>query len=103
MRTVNPGLAEGLKQGWGGASGGAQRYVNVFEEMARSDTAQAIGGLDQVVAGLSGMFAAEGVGEDERGGEFTGVHEEASAVGGPWCLSVHEDPSRGATVPVISG
>jgi hypothetical protein len=92
MGTVYPGVAEGLKGGRRGAGGGPERYVDVFEEMARSDTAQAIGRLDQVVAGLAGMFAAQDVGEDERSCESTGVHKEASAVGGPWSWFVHGNP-----------
>jgi hypothetical protein len=35
-----------------------QCYVDIFEQIARSDAAQAIGRLDQVIAGLAGMFAA---------------------------------------------
>ena len=79
---------------WGltsAGSSGRQQYarrilnghVDVFKEMAWSDTAQTVGGLDEVVAGPARMLAAEAVGEYERFSQLTGVHEEACAVDGP--------------------
>jgi hypothetical protein len=72
-----------------------ERDINVFKEVARSDAAQSVGRLDQVVHGLSGVFAAESVGEDERLSELTSVHEETSAVGGPRSFNVHKNPPLG--------
>ncbi len=51
--------------------------------MAWSDAAQTVGGFDEVVAGLAGMFTAEAVGENKRFSQLTGVHEETRAVDGP--------------------
>ncbi len=51
--------------------------------MAWSDTAQTVGRLDEVIAGLARMLAAEDVGENERFNQLTGVHKEARAVDGP--------------------
>ena len=67
------------------------RYVDVFKEMSRSDPAQPVGRFDEVVAGSTGMLAAEGVGENERFSQLTGVHEKARAVDGPWSSTAHKN------------
>ena len=72
-----------------------ERDINVFKEVARSDAAQAVGRLDQVVSGLAGMFTAQHVGEDEWLSQLTSVHEETSAVGGPRSFNVHKNPPLG--------
>ena len=59
-------------------------YVDIFEDGAWSDAAKTGRRLDKVVAREAGVLAAERVGEQERFGELTGVHEEASAVDGPF-------------------
>ena len=66
------------------------RYVDVFKEMARSDAAQTIGRLDEVVASLARMLAAQDVGENERFSQLTGVHKKARAVDGPWSFTAHK-------------
>ena len=66
------------------------RYVDVFKEMARSDTAKAVGRFDEVVASLARMFTAEDVDECERFTQLTGVHKKARAVDGPWSVTAHK-------------
>jgi hypothetical protein len=66
-----------------------ERYVNVFKDGLGSDAAYAVRGLDQVIAGASGLFAAERVGEDEWFGELTGAHQETGAVYGPLVVWIH--------------
>jgi hypothetical protein len=60
-----------------------QGYIDVFEDGLSGDPSDAVGGLDQVVAGTAGLFAAESVGEDHRLSELTGAHQETCAVYGP--------------------
>jgi hypothetical protein len=75
----------------GAAAGGRlQRHIDIFEQLARMNAADAFGGLDEVVAGLAGLFASEDVGKDERRGELTGSHNEARAVDGPCAFDVHK-------------
>ncbi len=40
-------------------------HVDVFEDGLRGDTSYAVRGLDEVVAGATGLFAAESVGKNE--------------------------------------
>jgi hypothetical protein len=78
--------------GWGSifiAVGPEERDIDVFEKSLGGDPSYASGELDQVVAGLAGLFAAEGVGEDEGFGELTGSHQETGAVNGPLTFDVH--------------
>jgi hypothetical protein len=80
-----------------------QRHIDVFEQVARMNAADAFGGLDEVVAGLAGLFTTEDVGEDERLGELTGSHEEARAVDGPWAFHVHNASPLGGGLLAVSG
>jgi hypothetical protein len=59
--------------------------VDVFEDAARGDADDAVGGFDEVVAFASAVLAAELVGETESGTELLGLDQEACAVGLP-CL-----------------
>ena len=44
---------------------GRERQVDVFKEGLSGDTSYTGKGLDEVVAGLAGLFAAESVGKNE--------------------------------------
>ncbi len=61
--------------------------------MARSDAAQAIRRLDEVIARVAGMLAAESVSEYQGASELTGVYDETGAIGGPRSFSVHKNSS----------
>ncbi len=60
-----------------------ERHVNVFEDGSGGDAFYAVGGLDEVVAGATGLFATERVGKNERLGELTSTHQETGTVYGP--------------------
>ena len=47
---------------------GRERHVDVFEEGLSGDPFYSGRGLDEVIAGLAGLFAAESVGKNERFG-----------------------------------
>jgi len=66
-----------------------ERDVDVFEEGLGGDPAYAVRGLDEVVAGLAGLFAAESVGKDERFGKLTSAHQETGAVDDPLAFDIH--------------
>ncbi|HLB93151.1 MAG TPA: hypothetical protein VJK27_12480 [Terriglobales bacterium] len=68
---------------------GGEGHVDVFEDGSGVNAGDTVGGLDEVIAGGSGLFTAEGIGEDEWFGELTGAHQKTSAVDGPWALGVH--------------
>jgi len=65
-----------------------QRDVDVFEEGLGGNALDA-GGLDEVVAGASGLFAAESVDKNEWFGELTGAHQKTGAVGDPLVFRIH--------------
>jgi hypothetical protein len=88
---------------WEGCGGKARRstgakrfegHVDVFENGLGGDASHAIGGLDEVVAALAGMFPAKRVGEDQGLGKLTGTHQEAGAVDGVWALEIHSSGLR---------
>ena len=66
-----------------------ERDVDVFEEGLGGDPAYAVRGLDEVVAGPAGLFAAESVGKDERFGELTSAHQKTGAVDDPLAFDIH--------------
>jgi hypothetical protein len=70
-------------------------HINVFEQLAGMNAADAFRGLDEIVAGLAGLFASESVGKNERFGELTGLHEETRAVNGPWIVNAHKNSTLG--------
>src|SRR6266849_861980 len=77
------------------AEGCLQWHIDVLEKGARTNTAKPFRRFDEVVAGLSGMFAPESVGKDERFGELTGSHNEARAVNGPGTFHLHKTSPLG--------
>ena len=80
---------------------GRERDVDIFEDGLGGDPSYAVGGLDEVVAGTAGLFAAESVGKDERFGELTSTHQETGAVDGPLAFKIHSTsftPRRGRYV-----
>ena len=68
---------------------GCQRQVDVFEEGLSCDPSYAGRGLDEIIAGLAGLFAAESVGKYERFGKLTSTHQKTSAVDGPLAFKIH--------------
>jgi hypothetical protein len=62
--------------------------VDVFEESLGGDATDAVGILNQVVARTAGLFAAQRIDKDERFGELTSAHQEASAVDGPLTFKI---------------
>ena len=66
-----------------------ERHVDVFEKGLGGDALYAVAGLDQVVAGAAGLFAAESVGKNEGFGELTSVHQKTGAVDDPFAFGVH--------------
>jgi len=75
---------------WRTKLGGCERHVDVFKENLSGDPSHAVRGLDEVIAGAAGLFAAESVGEDERFGELTRAHQETGAVDGPFAFEIHK-------------
>lgn len=67
-----------------------QGYVYVFKEFSGSDAEETIEDLDQVIACLAGLLAAEGVGENQRVGKLTSAHDETRAIDGPITFHVHD-------------
>jgi len=66
-----------------------KRQVDVLEEGLSGDTSYAGRGLDEVIAGLAGLFAAESVGKNEGFGKLTSAHQKTSAVDGPLAFKIH--------------
>jgi len=69
---------------------GCERHIDVFEEGLAGDAYYAFRGLDEVVAGAAGLFAAERVGKDEWFGELTSAHQETGAIDGPLAFKIHK-------------
>lgn len=87
---MNSGLKSGLKFGkWGMKLRGRERHVDVFEEGLSGDPFYADRGLDEVIAGLAGLFAAESVGKNERFSKLTSAHQKTGAVDGPLAFKIH--------------
>ena len=75
----------------GCAPGGClQRHIDVLEEGPRSNATNPFRGLNEVVTGLAGMFAAESVGENEGLGKLAGSNNEARSVNGPCTFNLHK-------------
>lgn len=70
--------------------GGGERDINVFEQDATGDAANAVGGFDEVIAGLSAVFTPERISEDDRLRELTRTHEKASAIKIPVTFCMHD-------------
>jgi hypothetical protein len=68
-----------------------ERHVNVFKEGLAVDAANAVGGLDEIIAGAAGLFAAERVGKNEALGELTRAHQKPGSIDGPLTFGIHED------------
>src|SRR5882762_4604074 len=87
---VNSGLKSCLKFGnWGIKLRGRERHVDVFEEGLSGDPFYSGRGLDEVIAGLAGLFAAESVGKNERFGKLTSAHQKTGAIDGPLAFKIH--------------
>ena len=80
-----------------------QGHVDVFEKSLGGDALYAFGGFDEVVAGATGLFAAENIRKDERFGELTSAHEETGAIDGPLRFEIHECFFRPAFVRPAGG
>ena len=87
---MNSGLKSGLKFGkWGMKLRGRERHVDVFEEGLSGDPSYSGRGLDEVVAGLAGLLAAESVGKNERFRKLTSAHQKTGAIDGPLAFDIH--------------
>lgn len=62
---------------------GLQRYIDVLKNGSRGDGADPGGGFDQIIAGATLMFAAEGVYKTERFNQRPGLDEKTRAVQSP--------------------
>jgi hypothetical protein len=60
-------------------------HVDILEDLARSDAATAVGGLDQVVTRLATVFATERVDKREGLSELFCLDQEAGAIDVPFC------------------
>ena len=87
---MDSGVKSGLKLGsWGTKLRGRERHVDVFEEGLSGDPSYSGRGLDEVIAGLAGLFAAESVGKNEGFGKLTSAHQKTGAVDGPLMFHIH--------------
>ena len=68
---------------------GRERHVDVFEEGLSGDPFYSGRGLDEVIAGLAGLFAAESVGKNEGFDKLTSAHQKTGAVDGPLMFHIH--------------
>ncbi|MCU1304214.1 MAG: hypothetical protein JWQ87_4498 [Candidatus Sulfotelmatobacter sp.] len=75
--------------GWSRSVALEQRHINILENFLGSDSTNAVGRFDQVVALAAGLLTAESVGEGEAGGELPGFDQEASAIRDPWSCCFH--------------
>ena len=82
------------------AEGCLQGNIDVLEEIAWTNATKPFRGLDEVVAGLAGMLAAEGVGENEGFSNLTCTYNKACAVDGPCTFNLHKaSPVGGRAAP----
>src|SRR5882724_2419809 len=95
----SPGLREApsVRCAAGGCAAGGclQWHIDVLEQSARTNAAEPFRGLDNIIAGVAGMFAAEGVGKNERLGQLTGSNNKARAVNGPRTFHLHKTSPLG--------
>ncbi len=68
---------------------GGERDVDVFEEGLSGDSFYAARELDEVIAGLTGLFAAKSVGKHEGFRKLTGAHQKTRAVNSPLAFEIH--------------
>jgi hypothetical protein len=67
----------------------------------RCDAETALERLDEIIAGIAGMFAAESVGESQGFFQLASAHEKTRAVDGPFICSIHfVSPLGGALLRV---
>jgi len=65
--------------------GRTHQDIDILEDLTRSDTATAVGRLDQVVTRLATMFATERVDKREGLGELFCLDQETGAIDVPFC------------------
>lgn len=66
-------------------AGWPHQYIDVLEDLARSDTAAAVRGLDQVVTRLATVFATECVDKRKWLGQLFCLDQETGAIDVPFC------------------
>ena len=74
----------GISERWPGVAGPSHGNVNVLEDFAGRNATRTVGGVDEIVAFLAGVFAADGVDEGERRVKLPGGDQEAGAIGFPF-------------------
>src|ERR1700746_2556056 len=67
-----------------------QGNVDVFEKFPGSNAEETIEDLDQVIAGLAGLLAAESVGESQGVGKLTSADDKTRAIDIPITFQVHD-------------
>jgi hypothetical protein len=72
-----------VSQRWPGIGGTAHGNVDVLEDFAGRDAARTVGGENEIVAFLAGVFAADGIDEGKRRVKLLGGDEEARAISCP--------------------
>jgi len=72
-------------------------HVDIFKNQPGRDASGAVGGLDQIVAGLATMFPPKCIDEQKRLGKLAGFDQEARAINFPCggCFSHVHHPSGG--------
>ena len=68
---------------------GRERHIDVFEGSFSDDRSDTGRGLDEVIAGLAGLFAAESVGKNEWFSKLTSAHQKTGAIDGPLAFRIH--------------
>src|ERR1700751_3864923 len=86
----------GVSQRWPGVAGTSHGNVDVLGNFAGRDATRAVGGVDEIVTFLAGVFAANGVDEGQRRVKLLGGDQEARAIGCPFTDHVfHKAPPSG--------
>src|SRR5258708_19701584 len=75
--------------GWSRSVALEQRHINILENCLGSDSKNAVGKFDQVIALAAGLLTAEGVGEGEAGSELPGFDQQPGAIRDPSSFSFH--------------
>jgi hypothetical protein len=76
-------------------------HVDIFEESLRSDSRYTVAGFDKIVAGSSGLLAAESVGKNELFSKLTSAHQKPGAINSPLAFKIHSAFSHPCAGPMF--
>ena len=76
-------------------------HVDIFEESLRRDSRYTVAGFDKIVAGSSGLLAAESVGENELFSKLTSAHQKTGAIDSPLAFKIHSAFSHPCAGPMF--